>query len=397
MDKLYESFLRRLDILQDSTMRSIAKDIDWSNRILYIRGARGVGKTTLLLQYIKNNFSLNEEVLYISLDDIVFSEISLLELADKFCKNNGKYLFVDEIHKYPNWAQELKNIYDSYPSLKIVFTGSSSLKIHQGQVDLSRRVVEYKMPGLSFREFLNYTHTFFLNPITLYELLTNHIEISSTVNKKIKPLVEFKKYCKYGYYPFFMENIRSYNQKLNNIVNLVLESDIPISNELKTQHIVKIKKLLYVIANSVPFKPNIVKLSEKLEISRNTVLMYLDFLEKAEIIHLLYPPVTSLGFLTKPDKIYLNNSNLNHVLSQELKDLGNVRETFFMNQLSVKHKVNYTETGDFLVDKKYTFEVGGKNKTTQQIRRIPNSYIASDEIEYGYKNRIPLWLMGFLY
>jgi hypothetical protein len=397
MDKLFEVFTRLLNAVNTDFKRYLIDEIDWSNRMIVVTGPRGCGKTTMLLQYIKTNFEIDQSILYVSLDDIYFTENKLIDLADSFVKNGGKFLFIDEIHKYPNWSIELKNIYDNYIDLKIIVTGSSILNIYKGFADLSRRAVQYSLPGLSFREFLNLNSKYKFQRYSLQEILKKHIQISMDITQNLKIIPEFKDYLQYGYYPYFIENKNSYQQKLSNTINTVLESDMLSVNSIEYKNVINLKKLLYVIAQSVPFKANVTKLSERIGISRNTLVLYLDYLNKAQLITNLYSPNKGYGILTKPEKLYLNNPNIIFAIAQDNANIGNVRETFFLNQMSSNHKINISEFSDFLIDNKYTFEVGGKNKTGQQIQNIKNSYLAIDEIETGYMNKIPLWLFGFMY
>lgn len=373
------------------------ENIDWNARLIGVKGARGVGKTTLILQYIKKNLPLNEETLYVSLDNIWFADNKLSDLTDTFVKRGGKFLFLDEVHKYPNWAQELKNIYDDYAQLKIVFTGSSLLEILNARADLSRRAVIYTMQGLSYREYLNLVEDESFPIFSLEDMVSNHGELAQTLNSRIKPLQYFEQYLKRGYYPFFQEGETLYYRRLEEIINLILEIELPLLRKVDIAYIHKIKQLLQIIAQSVPFMPNISKLSERIGINRNTLVSYLFFLQEAHIIKNLYRDAKGITQLQKPDKIFLENTNLQYAFSPDNADKGNIRETFFVNQVSFGHLTEYTEQGDFRVDGKYTFEIGGKGKTNQQIRQLENSYVVADNMEYGTHHKIPLWLFGFLY
>ncbi len=370
-------------------------EIDWNDRLIGVKGARGVGKTTFLLQHIKKTFGLDPSCIYISLDDLLFTNKDLYEVADTFYKTGGKYLFLDEVHKYQNWSLTLKNIYDSLPDLNVVFTGSSVLHIRQGNADLSRRAVIYDMEGLSFREFLNLESKNNFEAISLEELLKNHVSIAAEISSKLRPLAYFGNYLKYGYYPFYLENKTSYAKKLAETINLILEVDITYLNAIEPRYINKLKKLLHMMAVSVPVQPNILQLSTAIETSRNTVMNYLNYLEDGKLLHLLRKPSKGDAALAKPDKVYLHNTNLAWAIADGM-DKGNSRETFFCSQVRPKHLVNIPLKGDFLLDGKYLFEVGGQNKTAVQIKDVPNSYLALDEIEIGHHNRIPLWLFGFI-
>lgn len=397
MERLQEKFQRRIKQTSLSFVRGQIENIAWEARLIGIKGARGVGKTTLLLQYIKKNFPLNEEILYVSLDDIWFAENRLTDLTDSFVKKGGKYLFLDEVHKYNNWAQEIKNIYDDYPQLKIVFTGSSLLEILNARADLSRRAIIYTMQGLSYREYLNLTLKEDLSRLTLEDVLSNHVNLAQDLNQKIKPLQHFDRYLKNGYYPFFQENPLLYFQRLEEVINLILEIELPLLRKVDIAYVNKLKQLLQIIAESVPFMPNISKLSNRIKINRNTLISYLFFLQEAHIIKNLYKDAKGITQLQKPDKIFLENTNLQYAFSSSNANRGNIRETFFVNQVSANHSIEYTKQGDFKVNRHYTFEIGGSHKTNEQIKNIENAYIVSDSIEYGSYNKIPLWLFGFLY
>lgn len=369
--------------------RSLYDKIDWSTKLVAIVGARGVGKTTMLLQYIKLN-KIEKDSLYVSADNIYFTKNNLFELAGNFYKYGGKYLFIDEIHKYTNWTQEIKNIYDSYKGLNVVFTGSSIVDIYSGFGELSRRVVVYKMEGLSFREFLEFSENVHLKPLNFDDIISQKVSL-----KLDKPLKLFKDYLKFGYYPFFIES--NFSAKLNGAVNAVLEVDIPKYLNISTTHIDKLKFLMQIIAESTPFKPNFSKIAEMMNVSRNNIPDYILFLEKAKLINQLRNYTKGIRALGKVEKVYLNNTNLMYNLANENTNTGNIRETFFLNQASVNHSVKLPEKGDFIVDEKYIFEVGGKNKTQKQIENLENAFIVKEDIEVGFGNVIPLWYFGLMY
>lgn len=397
MNNIQEKFQMKIQETSLDFIRGQMTDIAWEARLIGIKGARGVGKTTLILQYIKKNLPLNEETLYVSLDQIWFAEHKLIDLADNFVKKGGKYLFLDEVHKYPNWAQELKNIYDDYPQLKIVFTGSSLLEILNARADLSRRAIVYSMQGLSYREYLNLTLKENFPVYKLNEILSDHVKLAQDLNARVKPLQYFQNYLKSGYYPFFQEAPNLYFQRLEEVVSMILEIELPLLRKVDIAYVNKLKQLLHIIAQSVPFMPNISKLSERIGINRNTLISYLYFLQEAQVIRNLYKDAKGITKLQKPDKIFLENTNLYYAFSSNNANMGNLRETFFANQLSNAHLIEYTVQGDFKVAGTYTFEIGGSHKTSQQLKGIENSYVVADNIEYGTGNKIPLWLFGFLY
>lgn len=398
MEELFEKYQQKLHYTSIDIVRSIMQDINWNSRLIGIKGARGIGKTTLLLQYIKIHLKDEQgKALYVSLDNIWFSNHSLIELVDYFVKREGKYLFLDEVHKYPNWTQELKNIYDDYPDLKVVFTGSSLLEILNARADLSRRAIVYKMQGLSFREFIAFETAISFDSYSLEEVLENHVEISKNILSKIKPLPLFELYLKRGYYPFYKENPEMYGTILLEIINMSLEIELPLLRKVDLAYVYKIKQLLLIVSESVPFVPNTSKLSEKMGIVRGTLLLYLHYLDEIGITCNLYKESGGISKLQKPNKIFLDNSNLMFALAPSSMNIGNMREAFFANQLGYQHQLTYIEQTDFLVSRKYSFEIGGKNKKTKQISELENAYIAADNLEFGYKNTIPLWLFGFLY
>ncbi|MDR3235766.1 MAG: AAA family ATPase [Prevotellaceae bacterium] len=396
MERLIEIHQKKLQSTNLDFIRSDMNTIPWNERLIGIKGSRGVGKTTLLLQYAKKHLS-GDNCLYVSLDNIWFGENHLVDLADRFAKRGGTHLLIDEVHKYPNWSQEIKNIYDDYPELKVVFTGSSLLSILNKRADLSRRALSYNMKGLSFREYLNMTQNTNFPIINVSDILKKHEQIAKDIVKQIKPLQFFDAYLKTGYYPFFKESEFTYYSRIQEIANMIIEVELPLLRKVEVAYSNKLKQLLFIIAQSVPFIPNIVKLAERIGVNRNTLLSYLHYMDEAELISNIFKQAVGVSILQKPDKIFLENPSLVFALSMEKPNVGNLRETFFVNQLTKKHKITYTNKGDFLIDEKFTIEVGGKNKTGNQIQQVKNAFIALDDIEYGYYNRIPLWLFGFLY
>lgn len=376
--------------------RFLYDEIDWDNRLIGISGARGSGKTIMMLQRLKE-VAQDALSLYATMDDVYFTENRLVYFADEFAKQGGQYLFLDEVHKYPNWSQELKNIYDFHPNLKIVFSSSSILEIFKGSHDLSRRALVFNLPGMSFREYLLLVHKIDIAAISVEHLLEEHDAFSSHVLSLIKPIPLFNQYLKAGYYPFVIDTGKNYLRQLMNTINTVLEVDLPAIHHIDYHSSLKVKKLLSIIAHIVPYKPNIEKLARQTNLTRPTLLKYLAYLDKAQILKLLSTDTIGINYLNKPEKVYLQNTNIAYALANLHADKGNLRETFFLNQLSLQHHVTYPKQGDFLVDGKYLFEVGGKNKTGEQIKSLDNAYIAADDIEYGFRNKIPLWMFGFLY
>lgn len=396
MEELFRGFYEKYNWTKTTHVREFIHKIDWNDRLIGIKGSRGVGKTTLILQYIKKHFNAGKEVLYVSLDHLFFTENTLYELAGRFYRQGGVLLALDEVHKYAEWARELKNIYDDFPELKIVFTGSSLLHIRQAKVDLSRRAVIYEMPGLSFREFLLFETNVNYGEHTLEEILTNHIDISLNISSRVKPLQYFEEYLKFGYYPFFMENKKTFYHRLNEIILTILEIDIPVFSNISTHNIVYLKKLLRILSRSVPFKPNFSNLSSRTGISINTLKSYIQLLQDARLIKLLHVDEAGINSLNKPAKIYLDNPALMFALGDENLNIGNNRETFFLNQTAVNHKVLASENADFLINDTH-FELGGPHKGKKQIRNLKSAYIVKDEIVVGHENTIPLWIFGFLY
>ncbi|KEO75923.1 ATP-binding protein [Anditalea andensis] len=396
MEKLVQKYYQKLDRTQLGRVRSLMDEIDWSNRFIGIKGARGAGKTTLLFQYILVKQLPTSETLYVSLDDLYFTENTLYSLADEFVNEGGKHLLIDEVHRYANWSSELKNIYDDFPDVQVVFTGSSLIHIEKARGDLSRRAVVYELFGLSFREFLAFSEISQFEKVTLEDMLTHHVEMARSIVSKIKPLAYFKDYLSYGYYPYFLENKDAYQQKLMETILIAMSTDLPPTYNLSYASIEKIKQLLYILAESVPFKPNITKLSERVGVSRNSLLDFLRYLEELRIVRRLYADTKGIGLLQKPEKLYLYHPNISYSLSYQDADIGSIRESFFISQLSVHHPIEYSTVGDFRIGKQL-FEIGGKSKSQKQISKEQNAYIVADSIEIGHKNKIPLWLFGFIY
>ena len=400
MDEIFEKSNLQLQRVPLTLQRCVPGTLNWEWKLNAILGARGTGKTTLLKQRAKTLQESGVEVLYVSLDDLYFTENNLLDLARRFEQLGGKYLFVDEVHKYPGWARELKNIYDTYTNLTVAFSGSSIVEIFRQDVDLSRRALKYELPGLSFREYLTFVGVSNLQIYTLDEILTEHITLAAQLSSRIKPLKYFKAYLEEGYYPFFLEPFRDYHLTLSQIANLVVESDLQSMEGYDPSYSRKLLQLLRIISSSAPFKPNISKLSERIGISRKTLLNYLGYLEKARLITMMHLPEVSLSVLQKPEKIFLNNPNLYYALSPQNVSLGNVRETFFQNQLEIVGEISLHKKADFQVvyeGQPYVFEIGGRGKDFSQVKELPNGFLALDDLEIGTARKIPLWLFGFLY
>jgi predicted AAA+ superfamily ATPase len=405
METLFEQSNQRIEQLDTTFYRSIYHTIDWNCRLIEISGARGVGKTTLLLQRARELRGTDlSKVFYISLDDPYFYNHSIIEVADSFNKFGGLYLFLDEVHKYPSkfpkhdWSAEIKIVYDRYPDLQVVYSGSSVLQLFKGHGDLSRRKCSYNLPGLSLREYINWTTKNNLAVISLDQILTNHTAIAQTITGELKIIPLFRDYLKHGYYPYYKEAPAQFCNRLRATVNVILEQDLPAVASFSHENHVKLKKLLAMLSESVPFTPNLTNLRSELFIAdQRTLLNYLDALEKAELLCTLDKDTKGMKKMHKPSKIYLNNTNLLNCLFIDQLNTGTQRETFFFNQLRNVHRVNYPEKGDFLVDSNITFEIGGKSKSSRQIREIPDSFYAIDDIEVGFGNKIPLWLFGFLY
>lgn len=389
MDQLVQYFYKFLDKTDTTFVRYIHDKINWKNRMIGLTGPRGVGKTTMILQHIKQ-YHNTSDTLYVTAEDFYFASNRLLELADNFTKQGGKYLFIDEIHKYPNWAKELKLIYDYHSNLNVVFTGSSILDIKKGISDLSRRAVMYSMQGLSFREYLQMFHSITTPTYTLEEVLQNKVDAKELPH----PLPLFSQYLKTGYYPFALQE--DFNLRIQQVINQTHETDIPLFAGLNAETGRKLKHLLAIIAKSVPFKPNFTKIADILSVSRNNIADYCLFIEEAGMIAQLREATGGIRGLGKVNKVYLDNTNLIYSLAQENSNKGNVRETFFLNQTRVYNEVTASSVSDFQINE-LTFEIGGKNKTKKQLQGVAHSFVVKDDVEYGHRNMIPLWHFGLMY
>ncbi len=389
MDKLFEHFHKLLRELNTDFHRYIYSKINWNSRMIGLTGPRGVGKTTLVLQHIKEDLNPGES-LYVTTEDFYFADNKLMDLAETLTNKGIKYLFIDEIHKYKDWSKELKLIYDYHPELKVLFTGSSVLDINKGASDLSRRAIMYQMQGLSFREYLQLFHGITADTYTLQNITAHKVEVSGVDH----PLALFENYLKKGYYPFAMED--GYDQRLQQIINQTLDSDIPQYANMNASTGRKLKQLLAIISKSAPFKPNLSSIAKLLGASRNNIADYCLYIEEAGLIGQLRDNTGGIRGLGKVDKIYLDNTNLIYNLAHDTSNIGNIRETFFFNQTRVNSEVIASPVSDFLIDD-MTFEVGGKNKGQKQIQSIENGFVVKDDIEFGYANIIPLWQFGMSY
>ncbi len=395
IDYLYQVSNRKIAKVSLDYKRPLYHKINWDNRLIGIRGPKGVGKSTLLLQHIKEGFMDRSKVLYVSLDNIWFSSNSLIDLVEYHYTHGGTHIFLDEVHRYKQWQDSIKNIYDDYPDLHVVYTGSSMLKIKAADGDLSRRLRSYELNGLSFREYLAFDGVRNYPMLTLDNILTNHVSLASDITSEIKILPYFERYLSSGYYPFYKEEGDGYLSRVQEVVTQTIDNDIPAVEDVEYETLQKLKKLLMILAVQVPFIPKMNELYHELNTSREQGLKLLDILKMARLIAMLKSPLKALKHLSSPDKLYLDNTNLMYALSEDVQ-VGTIRETFFMNQLSRSHVVSLPSKGDFLIDGNYLFEVGGRKKSFEQIKDEPESFLAVDSIEIGNGNKIPLWLFGFL-
>ena len=399
------SLLRNVNI---EYKRYFFKEVDFNNRLIGIIGDRGIGKTTFLLQYLNElDFSLDKK-LYVSAEFLLLSNIQLFELAEEFEKIGGKVLVIDEIHQIADFEKHLKMIYDVFSSLQVIFSGSNAIKLEHSKADLSRRAILYRFGGLSFREFLELKTGEKFNSYTLEDILENHTEIAFELTSKFKPFEFYKEYLEYGYYPFYFEVAKdTFLIRLNETINTTIEHDLAYIFNIEPKFIIKLKQLVTLICGSKPYELNISKLAQKIEINRNTLYQYIYYLNRGKIFNILDHKAKGDNIFSKPAKIYLANSNLNFAYCKNI-ETGTIREVFFANQLKIYFSLYQNSSllgaellaskkGDFLINEKYTFEIGGKNKSFKQIQDIPNSFVVADDIEIGFNNKIPLWLFGFLY
>ena len=384
-------------------IREKMDQIHWNAQIVSIMGAKGVGKSTLIKQHLKQNFQAGDRrVLYCSADTVDFSTLTLVELVEEFVIHGGELLVVDEIHKYKPgttaWSREVKEIYELYPTLKLIISGSSLLRLKEGDADLSRRAIKYTMHGLSFREALRFYHGLEFPKWSLEDILAHPYDLWQQVTSKCKPIVLFKEYLEKGYYPFLLEGEGEYYTRIEQMVNYIIETELPQICKVDVANIRKIQALVKLICDEVPFELNANKIAAALEIGRDTVVEYLKYLGDAKVLNLLYSDKKKIGKLAKPDKVYLENPNLLHALAPGKVDIGTARECFAINSLSESHEVEYGKAlGDFKVDARYTIEVGGRGKDFSQIAGIPDSYVFADDWDLPDGAKLPLWMLGFLY
>ena len=395
LELLLENSTRLITQCESSYERYFTKAIDYNQKMVGLVGARGVGKTTAILQHLKVLQLPFEKKLYISADMIEISDLSLFEIASFFELYGGEVLAIDEIHKSKNFEIELKNIYDRL-KLRVIFSGSSALKLEHSKADLSRRAIITHVQGLSYREFLELKLGKELPSYSIEEILSNHTQIATALLKEFKPLEHFNTYLKEGYYPFYFDDNKRYLDRLESTINVVIEVDLPSIFAMKYENVVNLKKLVKLLCFSEPYTINISELSKKVGIQRDRLYLYIDYLSRGSIFLALRAKSRGDGLFSKPAKLYLHNPNLYYAYCKVAKK-GTVRETFFVNTLSQGHQVNYSKIGDFLVDDHYLFEIGGKNKTFKQIKDEKNSYVVADDVELGFGDKIPLWLFGFLY
>ena len=398
METLFKKHRKLISQVSTNIIREAMNTIPWEKQLVAIRGSRGVGKTTLMRQYIKLNYGIQAgEALYCLMDSMYFTSHSLLDLAERFHLMGGKHLFLDEVHKYPSWSKEIKEIIDLYPEMKVTFSGSSLLQILNADADLSRRVRSQDLAGLSFREYLRFYHGIELPVFKLEEILSNPDAICTRVCEACHPQPLFESYLRAGYYPFYDGDVEDYYSRIENVVNFIIDQEMTEFCGVDPANTRKLKAMLMFLCDNVPYEVNIAKLASYLELNKATVLSYLSGMKKAELLHLLYSSNVSVTKMQKPDKIYVHNPNILYALGSR-ENIGTVRECFFVNQLSKGHTVEYGKTsGDFLIDGRITVEVGGKDKSFEQIADIPHSYVFADYMEFPVGKKLPLWLAGFLY
>ncbi|MDX5337880.1 MAG: AAA family ATPase [Cyclobacteriaceae bacterium] len=398
METLLTRYQSLLSSVQLGFERSLSSQINWEARAIGLKGARGTGKSTLMLQQIKKQGDFSKSV-YISLDDIYFKKNTLLETSEKLYRNGIRYLYLDEVHKYHDWQREIKNLYDFYPDLKLIISGSSILELQKSSADLSRRVLFYELTSLSFREFLELKYALTLPKFTLEEIQSNHISIAQTIKEKLdSPLSYFREFLEYGAYPYFKEGIADFSYRLQQVVNVIIDYDLPEAKDISVNTQSKLKKLLFIISESVPFTPNISKLATQLETTRPILLEMLYLLEESRLVRNLRSASKGTSLLNKPEKIYISNTSLIHSFSITGRNQGNLRETFAIDQLqNAGYDVSFPKQGDFLVNETHLLEIGGVGKGSSQVSNVENHLIFSDDLEIGWGRKLPLFLLGFLY
>jgi predicted AAA+ superfamily ATPase len=403
MDSLFRKSDRLLANTQTEIIRDKMNEIHWNAQLVTIMGAKGVGKSTLIKQYLKQNYRLGDRrILYCSADTVDFSMRTLVGLAEEFSIHGGELLAIDEIHKYKSgttdWSREIKEIHELYPDLKLIVSGSSLLRLREGDADLSRRAVKYTMPGLSFRESLRFYHGLEFKRWALDDILDHPYDLWQEVSSKCKPVVLFKEYLEKGYYPFLLEGEGEYYTKIEQVVNYIIEAELPQICKVDVANVRKLQALIALICSEVPFELNANKIAAAIEIGRDTIVEYLKYLGDAKVLNLLYSDKKKIGKLSKPDKVYLENPNILYALTPTTAEIGTLRETFAICSLSESHTVEYGKAqGDFKVDGKYTFEIGGRSKGFSQIAGVENSYIFADDWDMPDGAKLPLWMLGFLY
>lgn len=403
MDALFRKSDRLLANTQTEIIRDKMDDIHWNTQLISIMGAKGVGKSTLIRQYLKQHYALGDHrVLYCSADTVDFSMRTLVSLAEEFVMRGGELLVIDEIHKYhsgtADWSREIKEIYELFPDLKMIVSGSSLLQLKEGDADLSRRAIKYTMLGLSFREALRFYHGLSFPRWSLEDILAHPYDLWQEVSSKCRPVALFKEYLEKGYYPFLLEGEGEYYTKIEQVVNYIIETELPRICKVDVANVRKLQALIALICSEVPFELNANKIAAALEIGRDTVVEYLKYLGDAKVLNLLYSDKKKIGKLTKPDKVYLENPNIIHALAPTKVDVGTLRETFAIGSLSESHNVEYGKTqGDFKIDSRYTFEIGGRSKDFSQIAGVKDSYVFADDWDIPDGAKLPLWMLGFLY
>lgn len=398
MEPLYNKHKILISNVSLRIVRDVMNKISWDKQLVGIRGSRGVGKTTLMRQYIRQKYGTRAgEALYCVMDSMYFTNHTLLDLAEHFHQMGGKHLFLDEVHKYPTWSKEVKEIIDLWPDMKVTFTGSSLLQILNADADLSRRVLSYEMAGLSFREYLRFYKGIELPSYSLDEILAESDFICDSVCKVCTPLPLFNEYLRVGYYPFYDGNEVEYYSRIENVISFIIDQEMTLFCGVEPAYTRKLKAMLLYLSENLPYEVNIAKLASYLEINKTTVLSYLSFMDRAELVKLLYTDNKSVTKMQKPDKIYIHNTNMLCALGTQT-NIGTLRECFVVNQLSNNHVVEYGKSnGDFKVDGEIIFEVGGRDKSFEQIANIKDSYILADSMEYPIGKKLPLWIIGLLY